>query len=160
MMHALEQYESSTSVSTDESGECRQVGSRAARRDSTYWVLVEPESPLTVFTLEVRNEASALPVFSSHEEALSFVSEVPGCKGALAIRETGGGELISLLSAPLRGVRHVALDPPGGYLPEALELVCVGRGVFLDRLLGRGRSWMEGTLGAAYPAALAHPVPM
>lgn len=158
MVHTLEKHEASISVWPEEPGTGRNVCSRAVHKGSPYWIIVEPDPPLTVFTLERPNGARTLPVFSSHEEALCFASEAPENKEALSVRQTGGGELISLLSAPLRGVRHVALDPPGIiYLSEALELVCVGRGVFLDRLLGRGRSWMESSLDTAHPAGLARP---
>lgn len=140
------------------SGTSGRVRSRADRTRSPYWILVEEEPPLTVFTLQARNGAPVLPVFSSYEEAACFAAEAPMATRTLGIRESGGGELVSLLSAPLSGVRHVALDPPGIYLPEALELVCVGRRIFLDRLLGRGRSWMRGSGDRAsdpYPPALA-----
>lgn len=133
----------------------RRARSRADRHRSPYWILVEPEPPLSVFTLEAASHAPILPVFSSREEALCFVSESPVVTGALGVRESGGGELISLLSAPLRGVSRIALDPPAGYDPEVLELVCLGRRVFLDRLLGRGRPWLESSCSGTHSAGIA-----
>lgn len=157
MVHTLEDYDASTYLWQERPRAGRRVHSRGSRGGSPYWILVEPDPPLTVFTLEARNGALTLPVFSSHEEILCFASEAPEGRETLRARQTGGGELISLLSAPLRGVRHIALDPPGAYLPETLELVRVGRGVFLDRLLGRGRSWMEESYNAAYSSSQASP---
>lgn len=108
MMHTIQKHEPSASAWMGQPGGYRRAGSRAARLGSPYWVLVEPDPPLTLFTLEFRNEAFALPVFSSHEEALHFASKAQGYRDGLRVRQTGGGELISLLSAPLRGVRHCA----------------------------------------------------
>lgn len=81
-----------------------------------------------------------------------------GVEGKWQPRGTGAGELISLLSgsafsaAPCAGVERVTIDPP----PELIdgirhglteghvgELISMNRRCFLERLMGRGRSWFE-----------------
>lgn len=131
-------------------------GQRSSHDRLPYWILVENEPPLRVFTLRAADDALMFPVFSSREEADCFVAEALQDLGDFKVRESAGGELISLLSAPLRGVRRVALDPPTGYSPEVLELVCVGRRLFLDRLLGRGRPWLENSRSRTHSGRLVH----
>ena len=83
-----------------------------------------------------------LPVFSGEAAARSFVARC-GVEGWV-VRKTGAGELISVLFGPCRGCRLVALDPPGALeIEAALELAGVGREVFMEPILGRGRSWFE-----------------
>lgn len=74
------------------------------------------------------------------------------------LRGTGSGELISLLSGsafsagPCARVERVALDPPlalvhdltrGVAELQAAETAGMSRRCFLERLMGRGRSWFE-----------------
>lgn len=80
--------------------------------------------------------------------------------GDWKLRGTGAGELVSLLSGSAfsagscAGVERVALDPP----PELVDgirhgiteghvggLISVSRRCFLERLMGRNRTWFEST---------------
>lgn len=131
----------------------RRVCGSANLTSTPYWILVESEKPLKVLTLEADDGSQTLPVFSSHEEAGSFASEAWLVARATSVREVGGGKLISLLLGPLWAVSHIALDPLGDFYPGALELVCIGRGIFLDKLMGRGRSWLETSIELSWVGA-------
>jgi hypothetical protein len=80
-------------------------------------------------------EEVVLPVFSFEEEAELFLRlGAPG--GGWLARETGAGELASLLLGPLSGVERVALDPlPGGLTETVIGLVSTDRVTFIERLL-------------------------
>ena len=113
------------------------------RRSRTmYWAIARHQhSRLDVLTARVGGD-NALPVFSSREKAESFLR--PYAAGEWEARPTGVGELISLLSDPCRDAERVVLDPsPGAMDGTFLGLMGVGRQVFLDSLLGRGRGWFE-----------------
>jgi hypothetical protein len=131
---------------------------RAVHDRSPYWILVEKEPPFRTLTLETVDDTLMLPVFSSRGEGECFLAEALHNLEGFRVRESGGGELIWLLSVPLHGVHRVALDPPAGYPPEVLDLVCLGRQVFLDRLLGRGRPWLERSRSSAHSKRLAEVV--
>lgn len=92
----------------------------------------------------------------SEEKAAGTVAS--GAESDWRLRGTGAGELISLLSGSAfsagacADVERVALDPP----PELIDgvrhgiteghvggMVSVSRRCFLERLMGRGRTWFE-----------------
>ncbi|ABG03688.1 hypothetical protein Rxyl_0718 [Rubrobacter xylanophilus DSM 9941] len=90
---------------------------------------------MRVLTL-MTGEGEVLPVFSFREEAELFLM-LGGAGGeGWRVRETRGGELLSLLSGLCRNVAGVALDPfPELGRTSLLSLVCVGRERFVQRLL-------------------------
>ncbi len=118
-------------------------GAAAMAQSSSWWLIVNHESGrMEVLVLSLAGgEKIVLPVFSFKEEAELFfrlgASFAPG--GWLA-RESGAGELVSLLLGPLSGVERVALDPLPGRLTETVVgLVSTDRATFIERLLmGKG----------------------
>jgi hypothetical protein len=89
-------------------------------------------------------EGVVLPVFSFEEEAELFVRlGASFAGGGWLARETGAGELASLLLGPLSGVGRVALDPlpldplPGRLAEAVVGLVSTDRASFIERLLLR-----------------------
>ncbi len=119
---------------------------RRSRRMSNmpYWLIARDTSEhLDVFTLDYGGDERQLPIFSSQEEARLFV-EKEFTKGGWHARPVGTGELVSVLCGPCKTVDRVTLDLPWETLSEVtLALVSLSREVFVDFLLGRGRSWFE-----------------
>ncbi len=106
------------------------------------WVISRRErGRIEAFTVRLAG-GKALPIFSLQREARSFLrsSEANGWE----IREMGAGELVSLLSGPCGRVERVVLDPPEAVDEALLGLLSVGREVFVESVLGRGRAWFEG----------------
>lgn len=80
-------------------------------------------------TTRLSGGESVLPVFSSEEDAASFIRSGTGVWRA---RRIGAGELVSVLSGPCGDVEYVALDPWPKITPEAaLGLVGVSRESFV-----------------------------
>lgn len=82
-----------------------------------------------------------LPVFSFREEAEKFLC-LRDSRDSLQIRETGAGELRSMLCTGLKNIMLVALDP----IPEVpgmgvFGLLSLDREAFVDSLEGN----LEGT---------------
>ncbi len=108
------------------------------QRGSTYWLIAKDESDrVEVLTIECGGQR-ALPVFSFEEEAELFLG-LGGIGDGWWVRESGAGEIVSVLYGPCAGVRSVVLDP----LPEmvadgAVELVRLSRKRFVEHLVGRG----------------------
>lgn len=108
-----------------------------------YWMIARYDSRgLCALTVE-RDGERALPIFSLEEEAWAFRSSVFGSEageGSWRVRQTGPGELLSILHGPCADVKLVTLDPD----PEMeLDFMRVGRNSFVDFLLGRGRCWFD-----------------
>ena len=125
---------------------------KEARDGRPYWLLTGPEeSRMRVLTLTAGEGEELLPVFSFREEAELFLM-LGGADGeGWRVRETRGGELLSLMSGLCRNVAGVALDPfPELGRTNLLSLVSVGRERFMQRLLQA-----EG----ASPGAGLRPVP-
>lgn len=122
----------------------RPAGGRPLGRIPYYWLIVRHmPGRMEVFTGILGGGDAVLPVFSAEERAVGFAGRW-GEKGWRA-RKTGAGELVSVLSGPCRGCAMVSLDPPVDLeLNDALEVSLVGREIFLEPILGRGRSWFEG----------------
>ena len=105
---------------------------------SMYWLIARNHSDrVEALTIESGN-GRALPVFSFEEEAELFLG-----LGSVGqdwwVRESGAGEIVSVLYGPCAGVRSVVLDP----LPEmvadgAVDLVRLSRKRFVEQLVGRG----------------------
>lgn len=107
-----------------------------------YWAIARHKhNRLDLFEARLGG-GNVLPVFSSEERAEAFL--LSQATGEWETRPTGVGELISLLSDPYRHTTRVALDPPPEAMDEKIPVpVGMGRQVFLDSLLGRGRGWFE-----------------
>ncbi len=105
---------------------------------STYWLIAKDQSDrVEVLTIEF-GSGRALPVFSFAEEAELFLG-LGGVGQDWWVRESGAGEIVSVLYGPCAGVRSVVLDP----LPEmvadgAVDLVRLSRKRFVEHLVGRG----------------------
>lgn len=107
-----------------------------------------------------------LPVFLHEARARRFIATFADPVGSSATtgsewraRGTGAGELLSALSGspfsagPCAGVERVVLDPPPELVEETAayspvngsvgEAPGVSRSAFLERLMGRGRTWFE-----------------
>jgi hypothetical protein len=112
-------------------------------RSSSWWLIVNHESGwMEVLVLRLAGgEKMVLPVFSFKEEAELFLGlGASFARGGWLARETGAGELVSLLLEPLSGVERVALDPLPGRLAETvIGLVSTDRATFIEGLLtGKG----------------------
>lgn len=135
----------------------------AAEADSSRRSRSGQTRSLEVFSLDLA-DCRVLPVFGAEESAAEFLrawftsSATNEAEGALRLRGTGVGELISLLSGsafsagPCADVERVALDPPleliagtthGTTEGHAGGMVGMSRRCFLERLMGRGRPWFE-----------------
>lgn len=112
-------------------------------QSSSWWLIVNHESGwMEVLVLRFASgEEMMLPVFSFKEEAELFLRfGASFARGGWLARETGAGELASLLLGPLSGVDRVVLDPLPGKLAETVVgLVSTDRATFIERLLmGKG----------------------
>lgn len=109
-----------------------------------YWLIAREESGGTyVLTFDFAGAIGGkeiLPVFSFREEAEVLLPGKPG--SGWRVRESSKRELLSMLFGSYAAVKYVTLDPwPGPGMEELVDLVGVGREVFTDHLMGRGRSW-------------------
>lgn len=111
----------------------------ARRRPGRTWWLIVRDGPCGRLELLDIGGGWALPVFSFREEAEMFLH-----LGRLAdgrgwrVRESGAGEVASVLCGPCRGAKSVALDPlPGTFGDEPAAPVEVDRERFLGELLRR-----------------------
>jgi hypothetical protein len=79
-----------------------------------------------------------LPVFSFREEAEMYIRIVI-LGSDWQIRETGAGELVSVLDGPCASVRSVALDPlPSILTDEVVDFAGLDRELFVSRVVHRG----------------------
>ena len=103
---------------------------------SAYWLIAKDQNVrVEVLTIEHGGE-EVLPVFSHEEEAELFLG-LAGVGDGWRVRQSGAGEIISVIYGPCAGVRSVALDPlPEMVAEEAVELVSLGRNRFVERLVG------------------------
>ena len=151
--------DSATEEGAEKSGRegATQAPSLASSPSAPYWLIVRGRGRgphgVEVFTLDPAGSGKTLPVFGSEEAAETSVP-VLVTGDEWRVRRTGGGELLSVLSAsgfsagPCTGVQRVALDPSPEMMngSEAdLALVCMGRRCFMERLMGRGRAWFDGS---------------
>lgn len=104
---------------------------------SSYWLITaRTGGHLRVYTVRFHGGRRALPVFGHSEEASDFLL-FAGLEGGWEIRETGTGELLSVLSSLCRGVQSVLLDPlPGIEFALLRSLVDMRRQRFVELLLG------------------------
>lgn len=107
------------------------------------WTIARGEGRHEVLTVWLA-EGEALPIFSLEEEARSFLRLRASAAEGWELREIGLVQLVGLLSGPCGGIERVVLDPPPGELDEVLfGLLSVGRRIFVESLLGRGRAGFE-----------------
>jgi hypothetical protein len=105
----------------------------------TRWLVVREENGRLEPLCVEEGKARMLAVFSFEEQAEMFVRLGDYDAGRWRARESGAGELVSVLCGPCAETRGVALDP----LPKLLKdgtasLLRVGRRRFLGRLLAEG----------------------
>jgi hypothetical protein len=111
-----------------------QARSRETLSVLRYWLVTKHENGrIGLFTIDSDGEES-LPVFSSEEEAETFLSLWVSGTGWW-VRETTAGELISLLYGLCSSVRNVALDPPGFGSEAPVDLLCLSQRRFVCNLM-------------------------
>lgn len=109
-----------------------------------YWLIVREENggahALTFDFAGAIGGMEVLALFGSREEAEILLPGKPG--SGWRVRESSKRELLSMLFGSYAAVKYVTLDPwPGPGMEKLVDLVGMGRGVFTDQLMGRGRSW-------------------
>ena len=116
------------------------VSLNTAVRRSLYWLLVKRRRDrLEVLTTSLADGRRVLPVFSFEEEAKLYLRL--GIRGGWRVRQTGAGELVSLLCGLCREVELVALDPISDVETDIIDrLVGLKRERFVDVLLRREAS--------------------
>ena len=118
----------------------RTVGEAPRQPPSTisYWLIAEKRSDrLEVLTIRTDDSRETLPVFSSEEEA-ELILRFGGVTGGWRARESGAGELISILSGPCVGIKKVALDPsPEMVVEGTVGLVSLLRQGFMNLINAR-----------------------
>jgi hypothetical protein len=104
----------------------------------SYWLISEKRNNrIEVLTIRAGDEQETLPVFSSEEEAEIFFRS-GGVPGGWRARESGAGELVSVLSGPRAGVKKVALDPsPEMVVEGTVGLVSLLRKSFMSLIMAR-----------------------
>ncbi len=112
----------------------------AAARRRPYWLLASiRQGRVEVLTTSLADGRRVLPVFSFEEEAELYLR--PGIRGSWRVRQTEGGELLSLLHCLCNKVELVALDPMSGFETDVMDnLVSLDRERFMDVLLRRETS--------------------
>ena len=106
-----------------------------AMRRSPYWLLAKRRcGRLEVLVTSLADGRRVMPVFSFEEEATLFLCLC--AQGSWQVRQTGAGELASLLYGPCREVELVALDPMSDAETDVMNrLVSLERGRFVNVLL-------------------------
>ena len=105
----------------------------------TFWLLTRQDGR-RVEALSVTPDGGeeALPVFAHREEAEMFLRLGTFRADVWRVRQTGRGELISLLCDPCRRVGRVVLDPlPDFGAGSPSRAPSMGRERFLKLVLGR-----------------------
>ncbi len=108
----------------------------AASSHTPYWLIVKHGvRGMSVWARGGAGGERALPVFSHEEEAERFL-RLRALEGEWSVKETGSGELVSMLMGPCADASKVLLDP----LPEAdasmlADLVSLRRESFIGLLV-------------------------
>ena len=110
-------------------------------RSGTWWMISRKGAggvePLTLG----RPGGQALALFGFVEEAALYLRLAGLESDGWWVRESGSGEVASMLFGPCAGVDLVALDPlPGIAGDRAMDSICTKKSRFLARLLGAGTS--------------------
>lgn len=116
-----------------------------------YWLVCDCEghgrpapgiAPCGVLTLKLAGYGEVLPIFGTKEDARRFVQGMFAEPAEPEIFPVTRLRLVSALLDTLAMVDRIAFDPsPGLHLPETVEFGSLGRGTFVDLLLGRGKTW-------------------
>ena len=108
---------------------------KPATKRAPYWLIVKDGyDRVEVLTIGTPDGLQALPVFSFEEEAEMFL-RLRGSRDGWRLRETGTGELLSMLYTILRDVRYVTLDPiPENSGLNGSGLLSISRKTFVERL--------------------------
>jgi hypothetical protein len=111
-----------------------------AVRRTPYWLLVKRRrGRLEVLITSLADGRRVLPVFSFEEEANLYLRL--GIRGSWQVRQTEGGELLSLLYCLCNRVELVALDPMSAGETDVMDrLVSLERERFMDVLLRKETS--------------------
>ncbi len=107
---------------------------------SVWWTIVKSgDGPVEMLTIDCGGE-EVLPVFGHEEEAGLFLGlGTPG--DGWRARESGAGELVSMLYGPYAGLERVVLDPlPEKVAERTVGLVRLDRERFVHLLLTTRRS--------------------
>jgi hypothetical protein len=90
---------------------------------SAWWLVARHRDSQTEVLTLAFGGSEMLPVFSFREEAeMYLLIEMLG--GDWQIRETGAGELVSMLYEPCASIRNVALDPLPSTLADEVGSSC------------------------------------
>ena len=105
-----------------------------------YWLIVKnADGRIEVLTLG-RDDTEVLPVFSFEEEAEMFL-RLGKVDEEWRVRESGVGELVSVLLGPCAGIKEVTLDPlPEMVAERTVGLVSLERERFIERIMANRRS--------------------
>jgi hypothetical protein len=131
-------------VTQMETNQSRQTAELTPQRPQgsmgSYWLISKiKDNWMEVFTLCSDGQREVLPVFSYEEEAKVFL-RLRGAEKGWQVRESSGGELISVLYGPCAGVTVVALDPsPEMVIEGTVGLVSLHRERFVDLIVVRAR---------------------
>jgi hypothetical protein len=109
----------------------------AAVRRGPYWLLASVRrGRLEVLTTSLADGRGVLPVFSFEEEARLYLRA--SIRGSWRVRQTGAGELVSLLCGLCKEVELVALDPISDVETDVMDrLVSLKRERFVEDVLLR-----------------------
>ena len=104
----------------------------------SYWLIAKKRSNrIEVLTMRADGGQETLPIFSSEEEA-EMILRFGGVTGGWWARESGAGELVSILCGPCAGVKKVALDPsPEMVVVGTVGLVSLLRESFMNLIMAR-----------------------
>ena len=101
----------------------------------TYWLIAKNENGRMEVLTFCRDGEEMLPVFSFEEEAEMFL-RFRDVDDAWRVRESGAGELVSVLYGRCAGVKEVALDPlPEMVVERTIGLVCLVRERFIGHII-------------------------
>jgi hypothetical protein len=104
----------------------------------SYWLIAQKRSNrIEVLTIRTGDAQKTLAVFSSEEEA-EMILRFGAVTGGWRARQSGAGELISILFGPCAGVKKVALDPsPEMVVEGTVGLVSLLRQGFMNLIIIR-----------------------
>ena len=114
-----------------------------------FWLIVRHDvRRMEVLTTGLPSGEEALPVFSFEDEARMFL-ERGAFDGDWRVRETGAGELISVLFSLCAGVGWVALDPlPGPDVTVWNGLLSMEREAFMEVAANQGNGGAWSSIGS------------
>ena len=122
-----------------------------------FWLIVRHDvGRMEVMTTGLPSGEDALPVFSFEDEARMFL-ELGALGGDWRARETGAGELISILYCLCASVDRVVLDPLSGPYASLNDLVSMGREAFMESAGEEGRGALSAPIASTNRAGQRPP---